>query len=373
MSDSLKKIRRYLHQHPELSEKETLTADFIEKQILPLNPDSHLRSGLSRIFIFDSEKPGQTIAFRAELDALPIEEKNQLVYASKHKGVSHVCGHDGHMSILIGLVKRIAKNPPEKGKVVFVFQSAEETGQGAKKLMQDQAFLDLNIDAIFALHNVPGYELGQVLIKEGSFASASRGMVLKLEGKTSHAAEPEKGINPALAVSQITQELHQLSKTRGLYKKDTLLTFIYIRMGEVAFGTSAGEAEMGFTLRANENEDIEHLIKWSKEIISDIAHEHQLKYQIEFTEVFPTTSNSSSSYNRIKQAAEKLHFNIFELNKAMKWSEDFGYYHPQIETGFFGLGSGIHHAELHHPDFDFPDDLTLRGVDLFFEIFQTFQ
>ncbi len=162
MSDSFKQIRRYLHQHPELSEKETLTADFIENQLLALNPDAHLRLGLSRIFIFDSQKPGKTIAFRAELDALPIEEKNQLVYASKHKGVSHVCGHDGHMSILIGLARRVAENPPEKGKVVFVFQSADETGQGAKKLMQDQTFLNLNIDSIFALHNVPGYELGQV-------------------------------------------------------------------------------------------------------------------------------------------------------------------------------------------------------------------
>ncbi len=143
--------------------------------------------------------------------------------------------------------------------------------------------------------------------------------------------------------------------------------------GEVAFGTSAGDCEMGYTLRASENEDIEHLIKWSKDIISEIAHEHQLKYQIEFTEVFPTTSNTSSSYYRIKQATEKLRFSILELNEPMKWSEDFGYYHPQIETGFFGLGSGIHHAELHHPDFDFPDELALRGVDLFFEIFQTFQ
>jgi amidohydrolase len=373
MPDSLPQIRQYLHQHPELSEKETQTAQYIEEQILALNPDTLLRSGSSRVFVFDSKVPGKTIAFRAELDALPIEEKNQLPYASRHKGISHVCGHDGHMSILVGLARRVAEIPPKKGKVIFVFQSAEETGQGAKKLMQDQAFLDLNIDYIFALHNVPGYELGQILIKDGSFASASRGMILKLEGKTSHAAEPEKGINPALAISQITQELDELIKTKGLFKSFTLLTFIYSQMGEMAFGTSAGNAEMGFTLRAYQDEDILHLIKWSEKIIKDICLEFHLKYQISYLEEFPATTTSESSFHIIHKAAEKLQFPVKILEEPMRWSEDFGYYAEKIQTGFLGLGSGRNQPQLHHPDFDFPDELSPKGVDLFFEIYQSFQ
>jgi len=372
MSDSLKQIRQHLHQHPELTEKENRTADFIEKQILALNPDAHLRSGLSRIFIFDSKQPGKTIAFRAELDALPIEEKNQLAYASNRKGVSHVCGHDGHMSILVGLARRVAENPPQKGKVVFVFQSAEETGQGAKKLIQDPAFLDLNIDTIFALHNIPSFEMGQILIRKGSFASASRGMILKLEGKTSHAGEPERGINPALAMAQITLELDQLVKTKGLFRSFTLLTFIYSKMGEVAFGTSAGKAEMGFTLRSCQDEDILHLIKWSEKIIKDICRQFHLKYHISYLEEFPATTTSESSFHTIHEAAKKLQFPILELKEPMRWSEDFGYYAEKMQTGFLGLGSGINQAQLHQPDFDFPDEISQKGVDIFFEIYKSY-
>jgi len=369
---SLKEIRQYLHQNPELSENEIQTASFLEKEIQILNPDEVLKIAHSRIFIFDSGKPGLHIAFRADMDALPIEEENTIKYVSQKKGVAHVCGHDGHMSILIGFARELVKNPPQKGKVILVFQSAEETGQGAKQLMESEEFLNLKIDFIFGLHNIPGIERGEILVKNGTFASASRGMILKIQGKTSHAAEPEKGINPAVAVAQITQELDQIVKTKGLFKDFTLLTFIYIKMGEVAFGTSAGHAEMGFTIRSYENEDIDHIIKWSKDVISDICFKHKLKCSFEFTEVFPATITIPESYQRIKKAAEKLKLSVKELEEPMKWSEDFGYYSSHIKTGFFGLGSGVDQPKLHNPDFNFPDEIIDAGISVFLEILKSF-
>lgn len=373
MFTSLIEIRKHLHQNPELSEQETHTADFLEKEIGALNPTEVVKIAQSRIFIFDSGNPGLNIAFRADIDALPIEEENNIKHLSKTKGVAHVCGHDGHMSILIGFARELVKKPPQKGRVILVFQSAEETGQGAKQLMESKEFQNLKIDYIFGLHNIPGIEKGQILVKEGGFASASRGMILKIHGKTSHAAEPEKGINPAVAVAQITQELDQIVKTKGLFKDFTLLTFIYIKMGEVAFGTSAGHAEMGFTIRSYENEDIDHIIKWSKDVISDICFKHKLKCSFEFTEVFPATITTPDSYERIKKAAEKLKLSVKELEEPMKWSEDFGYYSSSIKTGFFGLGSGLDQPKLHNPDFDFPDEIIEKGVNMFLEILQDFQ
>lgn len=367
------KLRQHLHQNPELSNQEENTAKYIERTILQLHPDQTLKLGkYSRAFIFDSGKSGPCIAYRAELDALPIEERSQNVHHSQNKGVSHVCGHDGHMSILVGLAEKLSQNRPKMGKVILVFQSAEETGDGAKDLMSNKDFTALKIDYIFALHNIPGLELGAVAIKNGSFAAASKGMILKLKGKTSHAAEPEKGINPALAIAEITRQLNHLIQNKSIFTDVSILTFIYTRMGERAFGTSAGKAEMGFTLRAFENNDMELLCQKSFEIIAQIAQENKLEYEISFAEEFPATICEDSAFEKIQQAAKNLNYPLINLKEPMRWSEDFGHYHHGIKTGFFGIGSGINQAQLHHPDFDFPDELIEKGASIFFEILQSF-
>lgn len=373
MFESLIEIRKHLHQNPELSEQEIKTALLIEQQIKPLHPDKVFKIGYSRIYVFDSKNPGLNIAFRADMDALPIEEKNTISHISKNKGVSHVCGHDGHMSILIGIAREIAKQPPQKGKVILVFQSAEETGQGAKQLVKSKDFQNLNIDYIFGLHNIPGLELGQVLLRNGGFASASKGMIVQLQGKTSHAGEPEKGINPALAIAHITQELDQLIKKKELFNSLTLLTFVYTRMGEVAFGTSAGDAEMGFTLRAFENTDMHLLTEQAVSIITKIARQNELKTKIKYTEEFPGTYTTEKAYAHLKKALSQLNLIQIELKEPKRWSEDFGHYSEVAETGFFGLGSGVNQPELHHPNFDFPDELIETGVSVFLEIMRSFK
>lgn len=372
MIESLVEIRKFLHQYPELSGQEIRTSEFIESQIKPLNPDLILRIDFSRIFVFDLGKQGPVLAFRADMDALPIEEKNAIAHASKTKGVSHVCGHDGHMSILTGFAREMVKNPPKSGKIVLVFQSAEETGQGARRLIESEDFRKLNIDYIFGLHNIPGYRLGQVLMRKGNFATASKGMVVRLKGKTSHAAEPEKGINPALAIASITQELDKLIQQKDLFKDQSLLTFIFTKMGELAFGTSAGYAEMGFTLRAFENSDMELLVTKAEYIIHKIAKQYRLSAEINYREEFPATFTSDSAFRIISQSANRIKLPVTELNKPLRWSEDFAYYSSMTKTGFFGLGSGMNQPQLHHPDFDFPDDLIDKGVSIFLEILKSF-
>lgn len=368
----LKEIRQYLHQHPELSNQEFETTQFIENTIKPLNPDRIIRIGeLSRVYVFDSGKLGPTIIFRADIDALPIQEKNDISYQSENEGVAHLCGHDGHSTILIGLARRIAENRPSLGKVALLFQSAEETGEGAKQVMENDEFIALNADFIFGLHNIPGFPLHEVLLKSGSFAAASKGMKLTLIGKTSHAAEPEKGINPALAMADITHQLHELLQQKNLFHNLTLLTFIYSRLGEIAYGTSPGFAEMGFTLRSFEDEDMKILIENTEQIINEICKSHRLEFKIEYLEEFPATVNNVEAINIIKQAANHKKLKMSTLSQSMRWSEDFGYYNQKIRGGFFGLGSGSHQAELHHYNFDFPNELIETGVGLFEEIYRS--
>lgn len=372
MSLSLNEIRQYLHQHPELSSQEYETSRFIENMIQPLHPDQIIRIGeFSKVYVFDSGKPGPSIIFRADIDALPIQEKNDISYQSKNEGIAHLCGHDGHSTILIGLARRVAKNRPSSGKLALLFQSAEETGMGAKEVMESEEFLALNADYIFGLHNIPAYPLHQVLLKAGSFAAASKGMKLKLKGKTCHAAEPEKGVNPALAMADITRQLHELIQQKELFQNLSLITFIYSKLGEMAFGTSPGFAEMGFTLRAFENEDMVLLNEKAEHIIHEVCKNHSLDFEIEYVEEFPATVNEDEAIEIIKQAAIYMNLNTSNLFKSMRWSEDFGFYSQKIRGGFFGLGSGENQAELHHHNFDFPDELIETGVSLFEEIYRS--
>ena len=242
-------LRKHIHKHPELSGSEHDTAKFIIKQFSQLKPHRVYESvgGTGLAFCFDSPKEGPNVLFRCELDALPIQEINRFEHKSIFDGVSHKCGHDGHMAIIMALAEKVSENLPKKGSVTFLFQPAEETGEGAISVINDPQFAHFKPDYAFALHNLPGHPMGKVLIREGSFNCASRGMTIELEGKTAHAAYPETGISPALVLADLIQTLPDLANSLS---KDQLvmLTLIHCSMGEEAFGTSAGSGKLLATI-----------------------------------------------------------------------------------------------------------------------------
>lgn len=365
------KLRQLLHQNPELSNQEFETTNMISDFITKLNPNEVIKlSKTGKAFVFNGVEDGPTVIFRSELDALPINEKTKLTYTSLNKHVAHSCGHDGHMAIISGLASKIAQNPPQKGKAVVLFQPAEEMEQGAKDIIEDPAFQKIKPDFIFALHNIPGVEKHTILIKKGNFAAASKGMTIKLIGKTSHAAEPEMGLNPAMAISKIIQKLDKLKTNKALFKDLVLLTIIHIRLGEIAFGTSPGDAEIMITLRSFENEDMELLTEQTEHIIRNIAKDEQLEIEITYNEIFPATVNNDYCVDSIEQAAIENNFKIEYLEDPYRWSEDFGYYTEKYKGGFLGLGSGKNQPALHNADYDFPDDIIKTGINLFYSIYK---
>jgi len=173
MIKKIVELRHALHQHPEVSNNEYKTSERIVNFMSELTPTKTLSlSKTGKAFVFEGAELGKTIVFRAELDALPITEKSSLSYASINQNVSHACGHDGHMSILTGLAQKIANEPPKYGKVVILFQPAEEVEQGAKDVVEDPHFRALEPDYIFALHNIPGIEKHNIVMKSSSFSAA---------------------------------------------------------------------------------------------------------------------------------------------------------------------------------------------------------
>lgn len=370
MKEQIIALRHYLHQYPELSNQETGTSRYIESFLEPYNPSRVIELGKTgRAFVFDGPDPGKTTIFRAELDALPIMEEGELPYKSVRPGISHACGHDGHMATLAGLGERIASNPPLYGSAVLLFQPAEEVEQGALDVVSDKRFKDIEPDAIFALHNIPGIPTNQLVTRVGSFAAASKGLIIVLKGISCHAGEPEKGINPAVAIARIIQGVDELNKEPGLFTDVAFTTVVNLQLGEVAHGTSPGQAEVRLTLRAFENRDMITLTTRVETLVKEIAGQENLGYTIQPTEVFPATVNHPGCVDMIRKAAGELQIPLKEIDTPFRWSEDFGYYTEKYPGGYVGLGSGETQAALHHPRFDFPDEILETGIRFFYSLY----
>lgn len=364
-------LRRTLHRYPELSKQEYETSKRISEFIKPLDPDKEITvAGTGKMFVFESGKPGETLMFRCELDALPIQERSpNLAYRSSVKGVSHLCGHDGHMAIIAYLGKLISENRPKRGKAVLLFQPAEENLLGAKDVVESPEFHALSPDYMFALHNIPGQPKNKVLIKEGSFTAASCGITIKLKGRTSHAAEPDKGINPYYTAVKIVEQIQSLTRSGEGFSSHVISTLIYIRLGEISFGVSPSDLEMGITLRAYENVDLNQLCASAEEIIKKNATEAGLEFDHSYCEEYPATVNSSECVEMVCQASEELDLTIEEMAHPNNWSEDFAYFTATNKGAQFGFGSGESTPNLHDPEYDFPDDIIEPAAKVFYGIY----
>ncbi|MBE0423977.1 MAG: amidohydrolase [Lutibacter sp.] len=363
-------FRKMLHANPEVSGKEYNTAKRIAEFLKTCKPTKVMENigGTGIVAEFDSGKSGETVMFRAELDALPIQEINTFSHCSTIDGVSHKCGHDGHATVLLGLARILAEQKPKTGKVFLLFQPAEEDGEGAKAVFADPKFKALNPDYIFAFHNLPAYSLNQIVVKNNSFTAAVKSIIIKLHGKTAHAAEPENGLNPALAIAEILQESAKLSNNDTNRNDFTLITPIHIEMGEIAYGISAGYGEIRLTIRTWNEKTMEKLTADLSNCIDKVAKNHQMPITNSWTQVFYANQNDDEAVSLIKEAATNLSFDIFERKFPFKWGEDFGLFTQHFKGAMFGIGSGEESPSLHNPDYDFPDEILPNAIQLFHQI-----
>jgi amidohydrolase len=368
--ESLVLLRKELHKYPEISGKEVETAKRITSFLENYPADEIITEiGITGILaIYKGAKPGKTILFRCELDALPIEEINTFEHRSLSHGVSHKCGHDGHMAILCGLAAKLSEQKPETGRVILLFQPAEEDGSGAQKVFSDSKFKAFVPDYVFALHNLPGYPQNQIVIKNGTFTCAVNSIIIKLDGITAHAGEPEKGINPALAIASIITQFNGFIQSDISKENFCLITPIYTKMGKKAYGVSAGAGEVHFTVRSDSNSRMRKIEATLENIAKAVANEHRLKCNIKWTQSFQANENDEDSVSLIKTAAKENQFELHEKIKPFTWGEDFGLFTQHYPGTMFGLGSGIDTPALHNPDYDFPDEIITTGVSIFHHI-----
>lgn len=374
-TQDLLSLRRDLHRAAEISGNEKNTAKMVRECLSRYSPDELVDriGGHGLAAVYNGKQPGKTVLIRADLDGLPIDETISIEHGSHAPGVSHKCGHDGHMTIVAGLAAVLEQNRPQQGRVVLLFQPAEETGEGAARILSDPRYAALEPDMVLALHNLPGFPLGTVVSRRGVFSSASRGMIVELEGQTSHAGQPLKGNNPTLAMAQLVQAFLAAPQNRTDLYEGAKVTVIHARLGEVAFGTSPGRAVIMATLRATRDEVVERLSIYCSDLARGVGKAYGLNTEVKWTEEFPSTSNNQEVVGIIEGAAGALGLQIEHPDHPFPWSEDFGHFTAKYPGALFGLGAGRQHPALHSPDYDFPDQLSAIGVSLFSRILRDLQ
>lgn len=360
-------FRRDLHRHPEISGEEENTARAVVGFLAPTGPDDVLTGmgGHGVAMVFDGGAPGPTVLFRSELDALPIEELGDVAHRSTVPGKSHMCGHDGHTAILAALARQLGRRRPASGRVVLMFQPAEETGVGAAGVIADPRYGRIVPDYAFALHNLPGTPLGHVRLKAGVVNCASRGMRVVLTGRTAHSSMPETGVSPMIAVSRLMPELARLGG--GHFSSDdfAMVTVTHAAMGEAVFGVAPGRAEIRAALRTRLDGRMAGLCAAAEERAAAIAAEQGLGCAVDYHEIFAASLNDEAATDRLREALDAEGITHDEAELPMRASEDFGRFGDGARSAMLFLGAGEGTATLHNPDYDFPDDLIAIGARIF--------
>ena len=303
------------------------------------------------------------------MDAVAVQEPDDIPHHSQTPGVAHKCGHDGHTTILLRFARMLSERPLPKGRVLLLFQPAEENGSGSKAVLDTKVLDYYKIDKAFALHNIPGYPASAVLCKEDSFTCAVVSVSITLTGKTSHAAEPQKGISPIPATLNIVDELLRWNNTDIQSDDYFLSTIVEIHVGEEAYGVSAGNSVIRATLRAKTDKLLHQHAQQLKELVAtECKRTPDLQHEMEWLEPFSANENDPQSVGMIKNAALRNNLPYIELQTPFSWGEDFGLFMQQYKGAIFGLGSGENCAPLHSPQYDFPDEVIETGATLFYTI-----
>lgn len=356
-------LRHELHAHPELSGQETWTKG---RLMAFLQEHTHLTL-VDRGSWFYALCPGRgagKIAFRADFDAIPMEETTQLPYRSQCPGAAHKCGHDGHSAALALLGLALERTGADRD-VYLIFQPAEEVGSGGEAcaaLLKEEG-----IGEVYAFHNMPGYPLHTVALRAGTMNCASKGVTYRFEGVSTHASTPELGRNPAQAVARIVSALPGLTRPED-HRGMVMATVVQMDVGEPAFGISAYRGALLLTLRAQYQEELDVLSQQVGELARGAAEEDGLTLTVAEQDVFPETANHPRGATRVKQAAQALGLPVAEMAEPMRGSEDFGWYLRQAEGAMFLLGDGEEYPPLHSRDFDFPDELLETACMLFHKL-----
>ncbi len=369
-------LRHEIHAHPELGFEETETARRVVDQLSPLG-NLDIRTGVAGtgvVAVLNGGKPGPCVGLRADMDALPMQEQSDVPHASTVAGKMHACGHDGHTACLVGAANVLSQIADDlSGKVMFIFQPAEEGGGGGR-LMCEQGVLDQpKVDAVFAMHGWPALDLGRIGTAEGPFMASADFWTITIHGRGAHAAYPHRGVDPIVAASHVVSALQTLT-SRETNPLDALVVTVARLSAGSAKNVIPQTAELEGTIRALSPAVRDRALERFRQMVEATASAFGARAEIEFGRGYPVLHNEVRSSALVREAADATIGSdamVVDVPPSMG-AEDFAFYLERIPGAMWRLGLGRGCSEdrpgLHQPHFDFPDEVVPTAVRMHCEI-----
>ncbi len=384
-AESIAQIRRNIHAHPELRFEEKRTAELVAEALsswgIPVFKGLGKTGVVGRL---DGDLgPGKMIGLRADMDALPLQEKNTFAHASTNPGKMHACGHDGHTAMLLGAAQYLSNHREFKGSVIFIFQPAEEGGAGAQEMIEDGLFEQFPCDAVFGLHNWPGLEEGHFGVTTGPMMASSNEFSIEIQGKGGHAALPHNSADPIMAGVQIAQALQTIITRNKRPVDAAVISITQFHAGKTS-NVIPDTAMLGGTVRTFTLEVLDLIERRLHEIANQVASAFDCKANIEFKRNYPPLINHERetvfASHVMRELVGEARVNT-RIDPTMG-AEDFAFMllkKPGCYV-FLGNGDGDHRmtghgmgpCHLHNPSYDFNDALIPVGINYWVRLAQTF-
>ena len=348
--------RHALHRIPELELDLPETQNYLKNALsgLSCRVFSPLGSALCAFFDFGAEG---AIAFRADMDALPITEKTGAPYASTHPGIMHACGHDGHMAILLELARRLDAKKDLKHNVLLIFQPGEESPGGAKAICDTGVLEEYKVKAVFGLHLWPGLEKGVVFSRRNELMARASEVTLDIYGKSAHIAKAAEGVDALMAGAEFYTRAMEMERKipADIFR---LLKFGKFHSGTVRNALSA-HTHLEGSLRAFQDETFEAMAQSLRNIAADVEARYGCSVNLHLADGYPAVLNPDSVYDAVRST-----LSVEELAEPCMTAEDFSWYQKHVPGMFFFLGLGNTPA-LHADTFDFDETILTKGADFF--------
>ncbi len=371
MHEDITGWRRHLHMHPELMYDVHETAAFVEQKLRGFGLDDITtgigRTGVVAVIEGRTNTSGRVIGLRADMDALPIEEATGLEYASTVPGKMHACGHDGHTAILLGAARYLSETRNFDGKVVLIFQPAEEGGAGGKAMCDDGLMERWGIQEVYGLHNMPGLPVGEFAIRSGPLLAASDEFEIIVTGKGGHAAAPHEAVDTTLVAAQILVTLQSVVSRSVDPIKSVVLTVGIFETDSVASNVIAHTARLKGTVRTLERENRALAEERIRRIAGDTASAFGATAEVIWSPGYPATVNTPAETEYAADAARAVGQAVNDATDPIMPSEDFAYMLEERPGAYIFLGNGDT-AMCHHPAYQFDDEAIPLGCSWFAEL-----
>ncbi len=369
--------RHYIHKHPELSFKEEMTSDFIASVLDSNNIEMHRGLAVTGIVAtVHGTKKGKAIGLRADMDALPIQERNEFSHKSIHDGKMHACGHDGHSTMLLGAAVYLKQNNDFSGTVHFIFQPAEEGGGGGRVMVEEGIFEKFPCEAVYGMHNWPGMAEGQFAVHDTAVMAANETLKITIKGKGGHAAMPDQCVDPIVIGAQIITAIQSVV-SRNVAPLDSAV--VSVTMVDAGFVSNVIPNEMNLTgsLRYFKSEVGDDVKKKIKTIAEGISQSMGATASFSSVPNYPATVNTPKHAKLCASAAEVVvgSTNVLRNEKPSMGSEDFSFLLNASEGAYIWIGNGLVPEDgpeggcmLHNTQYDFNDEILPLGSSYWVEL-----